>query len=464
MAGFNFIRFGNWGSTMNKRAPQAYLYTSLTDNFAAILADGYFNERVGSLAIGDLIYVNATDKVGFLKVTAISPDVTTAIIDLEGQGLTQLNTFYYGKSGNDSNDGKNDDRPFFQVDTAIDAVAASSPGPNNRFTIQCIDGARYTVGVKAIPQYTTILAPGATLITGGLSGSDQSAIICKEIIVPDNLTGLALSGSAKTAYLHCNKISGGNNSIGLNITGSTVLYSNIGEVDLTGTGSKGYNLATGAKLDLECKKFRETVASTKDGSSVAFLDIKDNGPNADRLIYNEVGNTIIDCDGHNVIIKDSATGVIFTNVGSYPKFPNLPGFVARYTSDDDDVTGNTTVYTLKPDTEDYDNGDIYNTTTGVATIPISGQYLWSIIVFSEDYAAHNDLILQMNATGQTPFLWWFNPANIKTTTNQLIINACQSFKHSATDTVYFSLKVSGGADVIDVKTSTYISCSLLNVT
>lgn len=52
-----------------------YLYVKLDETLATITASNYFNSKdlSGSVKKGDVILVNAQDKVAILKVTAVAP-------------------------------------------------------------------------------------------------------------------------------------------------------------------------------------------------------------------------------------------------------------------------------------------------------------------------------------------------------------------------------------------------------
>lgn len=72
----------------NLNTPQLFVYISSGDNMAAITANNYFadvaNVLVANLPfynirVGDLIYVKASDDNAWVEVTALSPNVTTAI-------------------------------------------------------------------------------------------------------------------------------------------------------------------------------------------------------------------------------------------------------------------------------------------------------------------------------------------------------------------------------------------------
>ena len=60
--------------------PRLWAYVSTTDALAAIAASGYFNSQDGKMKIGDYIFINATDGGRISRVTAISPNVTTATV------------------------------------------------------------------------------------------------------------------------------------------------------------------------------------------------------------------------------------------------------------------------------------------------------------------------------------------------------------------------------------------------
>lgn len=52
-----------------------YMYVKLDETLAQITADNYFDSKdlSGSVKKGDIIFVNASDKVAILKVTEVEP-------------------------------------------------------------------------------------------------------------------------------------------------------------------------------------------------------------------------------------------------------------------------------------------------------------------------------------------------------------------------------------------------------
>lgn len=85
---FNFAHFQGVSSGAGS-APKLWSYNSSTDNVATIGADGYFNEIFGTLNMGDLLYVVASDGVQQRIVTS---DINTKPVVTGGfviSGLVQ---------------------------------------------------------------------------------------------------------------------------------------------------------------------------------------------------------------------------------------------------------------------------------------------------------------------------------------------------------------------------------------
>ena len=59
-----------------------YMYVKLDETLATITAANYFNSKdlSGSVKKGDIIIVNAQDKVAILKVTAVDPAAGTITV------------------------------------------------------------------------------------------------------------------------------------------------------------------------------------------------------------------------------------------------------------------------------------------------------------------------------------------------------------------------------------------------
>lgn len=59
-----------------------YMYVKLDETLSTIVAANYFDSKdlSGSVKKGDIIIVNAQDKVGILKVTAVDPTAGTITV------------------------------------------------------------------------------------------------------------------------------------------------------------------------------------------------------------------------------------------------------------------------------------------------------------------------------------------------------------------------------------------------
>lgn len=59
-----------------------YMYVKLDETLATITAGNYFNSKdlSGSVKVGDIVIVNAQDKVAILKVTAVVPNAGTITV------------------------------------------------------------------------------------------------------------------------------------------------------------------------------------------------------------------------------------------------------------------------------------------------------------------------------------------------------------------------------------------------
>ncbi|MEE9458261.1 MAG: hypothetical protein V3V84_00695 [Candidatus Bathyarchaeia archaeon] len=400
---------------MNKRAPQAHLYQSSADTIADMLVSGYFNERAGSFSIGDIIYVVASDKSGLIRVDAITPNVTTSVIDVEGSGLEQLQIYYWGGAGDDSNNGKSDESPFLTPDAALAAVLAQTPGTNNRFEIKAIGGPVH-VGNLDVPTYTIFNAESSH-IKGTISLNEQSKLYFDEITVSNSSSGIKMTTATK-AYARGNLINGGTSSVGIDLNQGE-LRTNIKKIDMSGVGSKGWNLNTAAVLFITGSTLRENVPSTKAGSAVVFENILDSGTNADTRITNEVGDLVL--KGANVTFdgttaKFSAGGIeIFKNVDQYPKWTFTPLLSARTSGEIPNVTGQSAYQPVLFDNDIVNIGDHYNPATGIFIYPLTGHYIIaSSIGFDHLTAAHDGFYALIDAgAGQLRYLGMGNAATMR---------------------------------------------------
>lgn len=358
-----------------------------------------------------------------------------------GAPLTQDQIYYVGEAGDDSYHGKNYQFPVKTLTKAIALVNAMTPSSTNRFEIQIIGGMILTENVT-IPTYTKVVGLSAKL-TGTVTLSAESALQLKELVVPNSANGLV--ANAVTVNCDLDKLSGGTSSVGIYAHTGGIIRANIREVDLSGAGSKFYNLATGGVIYLNADRLRENTTSTDDGSGSILFDVNDYGSNADKHIYNDVGDIVIETYGGNISLKDTVGGEILTNVGKYHKFTNAPSFEAYENVGTSDVTGDGSNYTVIFENEIRDVGSNYNPVTGIFTAPVSGEYLFTYTIALTGFTDHTFMEIYLVGGVKTYYSFYGSPLNIKSPGNSVFKNGSHKVYLNVSDQVYVNISVGGGS-------------------
>lgn len=186
----------------------------------------------------------------------------------------------------------------------------------------------------------------------------------------------------------------------------------------------------------------------------------DPGASGDSFVQFDINTTgefrigVDDTDDSFRISQGSALGTndtfVMTAAGERT-MPLQPAFSAYNSANDNNVTGDGTVFTLEFDTEIFDQNGDYDNTTDTFTSPVTGRYhLWVSVQARELAAGHTDGNMQIvtsNRTYQCNQLTW---GGIRNSSNQLTLMFSVFADMDASDTVTCTFTVSNGALAVDV--------------
>ena len=138
--------------------------------------------------------------------------------------------------------------------------------------------------------------------------------------------------------------------------------------------------------------------------------------------------------------------------------PTQPCFLARLGSNRTDVTGNNAVYTVPYDTEIFDQGADFASST--FTAPVAGKYQFNATVQVTGFSAANWVWIQLVAANRTTTLSYFE--NPRTTTT---MNGSSLMDMDVGDSAYIIVQSNGeSSDIVDLyggATEAYFSGALI---
>ena len=145
------------------------------------------------------------------------------------------------------------------------------------------------------------------------------------------------------------------------------------------------------------------------------------------------------------------TNITVSSAGAI-KYPSQPAFLATYSATSVDQTGDGTIVTLIPNTEIYDQTGSYDNATGIFQAPVAGKYLIHCnVYFGTGFAAgHTSCVFKAIASNRTFTLWSLNPYAISLGNAIIALGSSFYLDMDASDTVYMTFVVSGGAKTIDI--------------
>lgn len=152
--------------------------------------------------------------------------------------LTQNNTIYVSKAGNDSNSGRVVDKPKLTIGSAITAAAALTPSSSNRIQILIQDAGIYAENIT-LGDYVSLIGPAATVDGSAVAITPgQESIIKLKRVEGDNNAIRTTSSTALTFWIDIEEIEGKSASLpAVSATsGAHVIYLNAKDVRNTAGG------------------------------------------------------------------------------------------------------------------------------------------------------------------------------------------------------------------------------------
>lgn len=237
---FNLQGMNRVSSGANSNAPTLWAYGTSTDTGAQVGASAYFNDFSTSFAIGHLLFVSASDGVGFYEVTAVTPNVTTsalATIGVGGIGSAQMqagaiDTTALGDGAVTSGKISADVIQYkltsvnaagFNGAYATPVVLVAAPGAGNIIVVeQCMvvcdyGGAQFAAGGVTNLQYDSTINGGGTAASATIAAATINAWAADSAIV---VAGACPTAAASTIVNKGIYIS---NQSGAFTTGTSVL-------------------------------------------------------------------------------------------------------------------------------------------------------------------------------------------------------------------------------------------------
>lgn len=193
--------------------------------------------------------------------------------------------------------------------------------------------------------------------------------------------------------------------------------------------------------------------NTDTGSSSAFKLETGGGSAGDAYITNAVTGVtdwaygLDNSDSDSLVFSRDYTlgsnnSMEFQTNGNIVK-PEQPAFLAYLGADDDNVTGDGTTATICCDSEAFDVGSDYDSSTGRFTAPCSGSYRIDVQVLLGDITNATKAYLEIDTSNRKYYSAMIGPSAAKTATNKVALRFSSLVDMDAADTIDFKIYSTG---------------------
>jgi hypothetical protein len=225
------------------------------------------------------MFVN--ELVGTVGTVSGTADVTEAGNIGE---LTQTNTVYISKSGDDSNSGLTPNLAKLTIASAETAAAGLSPTSGNPVTIHILDAGVYSEDCD-LADYTSLFAPDATINQGAniSTMAIRSSFVCKRLIGSASIV-LTTTNTSDRSWIKLDYVeASASGGAAIRHLGNSILYIDIGHISVA-TGGIGITVDSGASSP----EIYGRVGEIEIAGAGTGIDSENNGSGATGLAVNYI--------------------------------------------------------------------------------------------------------------------------------------------------------------------------------